>query len=221
MPMYNLIEYSSNYSETTGRLWFYSDDEAANFNNNIANINIFKYFKYKAKLLGNKVTQPAPTDGNRILKNATIAVPLKYWSNFWRSLKIPLVNCKIELKLTWTKRCVLSVAGTDNRNGNNDNNNIIFTIKGTKLYVPEVTLATRDNQRLSKQLCKGFERWVYWNEYKTKSNNTNTTNEFRYFLELNFVGVNRLFVLIYKNEANSAKRFNSQKHYLPKGIIKN
>ena len=76
--MYSLIEYSSNYSETTGRLWFYSNDEVANFNNNIANINNFKYFKYKAKLLGNKVTQSVQTGGNRILKNATIAVPIKY-----------------------------------------------------------------------------------------------------------------------------------------------
>ena len=182
MPMYSLIEYSSNYSETTGRLWFYSNDEVANFNNNIANINNFKYFKYKAKLLGNKVTQSVQTGGNRILKNATIAVPIKYWINSWRSLRIPLINWKVELKLTWTKRCVLSVAGTDNANGNNDNNNIIFTIKGTKLCVPVVTLATRDNQRLSKHLCKEFERWVYRNEYKTKSNNKNTTNEFRYFL---------------------------------------
>ena len=97
--MYNLIEYSSNYSETTGRLWFYSEDEASNFNNNIANTDNFKYFKYKAKLLGNAAAQPAPNAANGIPKNATIAVPLKYLSNSWRSIEMRLINCKVELKL--------------------------------------------------------------------------------------------------------------------------
>ena len=53
MPMYNLIEYNSNYSGTTGSLWFCSKDEASNFNNNIASTDNFKSFKHKAKLLGN------------------------------------------------------------------------------------------------------------------------------------------------------------------------
>ena len=118
---------------------------------------------------------------------------------------MPLINCKVELKLRRTKHCVLSVADTDNANGNNDDNNIIFAIKYTKLYVPVVTLSARDNKKLSKLLSKGFERLVYWNEYKTKSDNKNTTNEFRYILESNFVGVNRLFVLVYTNEANLLK----------------
>ena len=90
----------------------------------------------------------------------------------------------------------MSVAGTD-VNDNNDDNNIIFTIKDTELYVPVVTLSARDNQKSSKLLSKGSERLVYWNEYKTKSGNKNTTNEFRFFLQSNFVVVNRLFVLVY------------------------
>ena len=93
--MYNLLVYSSNYSDTTGSLWFYSKDEATNFNNDIENTDAFKSFKYNAKLLGNK-----HADGNNgIIKNATIAVPLKYLSNFWRLLEMPLINCKVELKL--------------------------------------------------------------------------------------------------------------------------
>ena len=72
-----------------------------------------------------------------------------------------MVNCKVELKLRWTKHCVLSVAGADNANGNNNDNNVIFIIKGTKLYVPVVTLSARDNQKLSKLLSKRFERSVY------------------------------------------------------------
>ena len=86
---------------------------------------------------------------------------------------------------------------------------IILFLQDTKLYVHVVTLSVRDNQKLSKLLSKGFQRSAYWNEYKTKSENKNTTSEYRYFIKSNFVGViNRLFVLFYTNEANNAKRFN-------------
>ena len=101
--MYNLTEYSSNYSKTTESLWFYSKDEAIIFNADIANDSSFKSFKYEVKLLGIAVAQPAPNAANGILKNATIVLPLKYLSNFCRSLEMPLINCKIELKLEWTK----------------------------------------------------------------------------------------------------------------------
>ena len=123
MPIYNLIEYSSNYSETTEKLWFY---EATNFDADITNNN-FKYFEYKAKLLENTVVDGA----NQILRNETIAVTLKYSSNFQRSPKMSLINCKIELKLKLTKYCVLSLAGADNLNANF--NNVIFNIKDSKL----------------------------------------------------------------------------------------
>ena len=75
IPMYNLIEYSSNYSEAKGSLWFYSKDEATNSSDDIANNNNFKSFEYKDKLLGNTVSQPNPNNVNGILRNATIAVP--------------------------------------------------------------------------------------------------------------------------------------------------
>ena len=140
MPMYNLIEYSSNYSETTRSLWFYSKDEATDFNADIVNDNNFKSFKCKAKLLGN------------------IA-------------EMPLINCKVELKLKWSNYYVLSAAGNNNANSNEDN--IIFTIKDTKLYVPAVTLSVRDNQELTKLFSKEFEKSVYWKEYKTKTESKN------------------------------------------------
>ena len=101
--MYNLIESNSNYSETARSLWFYSKDETTNFNADIVNTDDFKSLNYKVKLLGNTAAQPAPNAANRILKNATIAVPSKYLSNFWRSLQMPLINCKVELKLRWKK----------------------------------------------------------------------------------------------------------------------
>ena len=114
----------------------------------------------------------------------------------------------------------MCATGVDNVNGNANDNNIIFNIRNTKLYVPVVTLSARDNQKLSKLFSKGFERSVYWNEYKQKSENKAKTNEYRYFLKSIFVGVNRLFVLAYLNIGNDVKRFKTRIYYLPKGIIK-
>ena len=113
----------------------------------------------------------------------------------------------------------MSAAGNDNTNANS--NNIIFTVKDTKLYVPVVTLRARDNQKLSKILSKGFERSVYWNECKTKKENKKTKNEYRYFLESNVVGVNRLFVLVYSNQDPDSKRFKTREYFLPKEITYN
>ena len=133
-----------------------------------------------------------------------------------------LISCKEKLRLKWTKYCVFSSAGNENVINDDDHaNNVILTIKYTTLYVHLVTLSARDNKNLSKLLRKGFERSVYWNEYKTKSENKNTTNEFRFFLEYNFVGINRLFVLVYLNQDSDAKRLKARRYYLSKDIIKN
>ena len=148
MPLFSLIEYGSNYSEAAGSLWFYSKDETTDSNGDIANTNNFKSFT-------------EADHANEILKNTKVVVPLKYLSNFPRSLKTSLINYKVELKLKWTRYCVLFAAGTDNLNGNDDDNNIIFTIKETKLYVLIVTLSARSNQKLSISLSKRFERSVY------------------------------------------------------------
>ena len=134
MPIYNLIEYISNYSDTTGSLRFNSKDEAANFNANAVSSNNFKSLKYKTRLIGNTGADKA----NGILRSATIAVPLKHLRNFWRSIKMPLIKCKVYLKQKWSNRCIFSENGNDNID--NDPNNIMFTIKDTELYVPVVTL---------------------------------------------------------------------------------
>ena len=101
-------------------------------------------YKHKAKLLGN--TYKAD-NANGILKNATIAASLKHLSNFWKSFKMSLINCTVELKPKWKKYCVLSTTGNDNDNDNDRDDRIIFTIKDTKLYVPVVTLSARNNQK--------------------------------------------------------------------------
>ena len=104
-------------------------------------------------MLGNTVVQPAKNQATGILRNATIPVSLKYLSNFWCSIEMSIINCKIELK--WTKYRILSA--NSNNNANNNPNNIIFTIKDTKLYVPVVILSAKDNKKLSKLLSKGLD----------------------------------------------------------------
>ena len=106
IPTCNLLEYSSIYSDTTGSLRFYSKDKATDFNADIDDNAAFKSLLNKTKLIGEAEAQPISNKNNEILKNALIAGSLKYLSNFWRSLEMPLTNCKVELKLKWTKQCV-------------------------------------------------------------------------------------------------------------------
>ena len=80
-------------------------------------------------------------------KNVEIIVPLKYLSNFQRTLEIPLINCEVNLMLTWSKDCVIT-----NSTGTGK-----FTINDTKLYVPFVTLSTQGNAKLLQQLKSGIK----------------------------------------------------------------
>ena len=82
---------------------------------------------------------------------------------------------------------------------------ILVLLWKTQNYI--LLLWSSDNQKISKLLSRGFERIVHWKEYKTNSENKNTTNEYRYFLVSNFVGANRLFILAYSDQDTSLKRF--------------
>ena len=93
MPMYSLIEYSDNYSDTSGSLWNFERDEIIN-NADVTDGDNAPSFKYKTNLIGN-------TENNGIKNGVKIAVPLKYLSIFWRSLEMPLINCKVEISLKW------------------------------------------------------------------------------------------------------------------------
>ena len=100
MPMYNLLEYSDNYQNSTGSLCQFKRDEPPDDNADVANNTTS--LLYKSKLTkGN--------DNNNV-NNVKLVVPLKYVSNFFRSLEMPLVNCKIDLELTWHKDCMISSA---------------------------------------------------------------------------------------------------------------
>ena len=138
MSMYNLLEYSDNYDESSGSLYQFKRDEPPP-NNGDVSVDTSSSFKYKSNLLGNEVN------------NVKIAVPLKHISNFFRSLEMSLINCKIHLELNWTKNWVLS--SVDGGGGGD----VSFKITETKLYVPIVTLSTKDNVNLTKQLNEGFK----------------------------------------------------------------
>ena len=126
---------------------------------------------------------------------------------------MPLINCKIKLNLTWKKECVLSTAADD----------AVFIINDTKLYVPVVTLSKEDNKDFIEQQNKGFQRSVYWNEYKTKEQTENAdANAVKYInLDPSFQGVNKLFLMAYNRaDNNQATRNGQQKYYLPRIDLK-
>ena len=135
MPMYNLIEYSDNCSDTLGSLWQFKRDEIEGDvnltvdDNHIPNNS--SSFKYKSSFITNR-------NGIKII------VPLKCLSNFWRSLEMPLINCKVELSLTWNPNCVLSNLVGDST----------FTRTDAKRYVPIVTLSAQENAKSSKLLSE-------------------------------------------------------------------
>ena len=158
MPMYNLIEYSDNYAKTTGSLWQYckdlparnaATDEIIAFDAN----NLTDSFKFKAKITNQT--------GNGGTKDVEIMLPLKYLSNFWRTLEMSLINCEVNLILTWSSTCVIVSVIVANQAAT-------FEITDTKLYVPVVTLSTQENTKFLQQLKSGFKRVLNWNKYLSK-----------------------------------------------------
>ena len=207
MPMYNLIEYSDNYQDSSATLYQYKRDEPPDDIANDLTQDNSKSFDYKVKLFGNPVL-----DGAIAKLSVKIVVPLKYLSNFFRSLEMPLINCKIKLNLTWKKECILSTNAGDS----------VFIINDTKLYVPVVTLSKEDNKDFIAQQNKGFQRSIYWNKYKTKEETENGYNNAVKYMNLDpsFQGVNRLFIMAYNRVAGQPNRNSQQKYYLPRIYLK-
>ena len=188
MPMYNLIEYSDNYARTTGSLWQYCKDIPARNNGAIvifAENNLTDLFNFKVKITGQT--------GDDGTKDVEIMVPLKYLSNFWRTLEMPLINCEVNLILTWSSTCVLVATGIQNQN-------VTFAITDTKLYVPVVTLSTQENTKFLQQLKSGFKRVINWNKYLSKPELLAQNTNLNHLVEPSFQGVNRLFVLAFEND---------------------
>ena len=156
MSMFNLIEYSDNYSKTSGSLWQYCKDTPA-LNNN-GHVVIFNganntdSLNFKSKVIGT-------TNDDGDIENVEIMVPLKYLSNFWRTLEMLLINCEVELILTCSENCIIISTNIANPT---------FTITETTLHVPVVTLSTQDNGKLLPQLKSAFKRTISWKEYLAK-----------------------------------------------------
>ena len=128
---------------------------------------------------------------------------------------MPLINCKIKLDLTWKKDCVLSTDA-------NAANNPVFIINDTKLYVQVVILSKEDKKDFIEQQNKGFQRSIYWNEYKTKEKTENSdANAFKYVnLDPSFQGNNRLFAMAYNAANGQPTRDARRKYYLPRIDLK-
>ena len=199
MPVYSLIQYSDNYSIISGSLCQYhryeptlnSDDTLDNFPGNSAS------FKLKQKTIGST-------------KAVQIVVPMKYLSNCWRTLEMPLINCEINLILTWSANCFTFNTAT--------NQAITFAITDIKLYVPVVTLSTQDNAKQLQQLKLGFKRTTNWNIHHSKTEPLNAPKPHLDFLiNSGFQEVNRLFVLAFN--ANDSM-IGHWIYYLPTARVK-
>ena len=148
-------------------------------------------------------------------------------SNFWRTLDMSLSNCEMPLTLTWSENCVLTNITTQTAEAVQGDNpareridasrNAAFKITDTKLYVPVVTLSTKDDNNFLEQLKSVFKRIIKWNKYRSEMANQTKTNHLNYFIDPTFTKVNRLFVSSFENEED---RTSFSKYYVPKVKIK-
>ena len=134
-------------------------------------------------------------------------VTLKYLRNFWRILEIPLINCAVNLILTWSSTCVITSCTGAGR----------FAISDTRLYVPVVILSAQENTKLLQLLKSGSKRVINWNKYLSKSELLAQNPNLNHLVEPRFQGVNRFFVLAFGNDA---RRTSHSGYYLPNVEIK-
>ena len=212
MPMYNLLEYSKNYRKIIGSLYNYYRDELNDDadNNNFTNNNVVSSntFNYKNKIIGNtynvdstivpaaggaRVANPDYNADNSGKKSIELAIPLKYLSNFWRALNIPIISCEVSLELKWNKTCVITShqigVNLDGRNTAAPTG-ATLTINDCKLYMPVVTLSKDDEIKLSTNLKSGFTREIIWNKYRSQMSTEATDNNLDILIDPTFTNVN-------------------------------
>ena len=206
-------------------MWYYrykpnSGRDANNINHSTLNS---KSFNYTANFIEGGITQ------NNLTKNdVKIVVPLKHLINFWRCLNIPLINCKIELILTWFKYCVLISLSCcfANKQMTYDSNpvvyeidnpeNALFQITDTKLYVAVVTLSKENDTKILEQLKTGFKRTIKWNKYRSQMTIQPKNRNLNYLIDPTFTNVNKLFVLSFPRNNNTDSRYFYSNYYVPK-----
>ena len=175
-------------------LWQYYKDDP---NDNLTDSELFKS---KVKITGN-----TPNNGNT--KDVKKIVLLKYLSNFWRTLEMSLINFEVNLILTWSKDCVITNSTGEGK----------FAKTETKLYIPVVTLSTKDNEKLLQQLKSGFKKTISWNKYESSIKAFAQNRYLNYLINPSFQVANRLFLLAFENENG---RTSHSTYYLPKVEIK-
>ena len=173
-----MLMYSDNYSKTSGSLWQYCKEIPAV--NNAGNIvgfngaNATDSFNFKTKITGQTAVDNNNGDfAGRV--DVEIMVPLKYLSNFWRTLEMSLINCEVETILDWSVNCVIIYTNVEN-------------------HVPVVTLSTQGNTKLLPHLKSGFKRTIIWNKYLEKAELLARNRNLNHLIEPSFQGVNRPFV---------------------------
>ena len=148
-----------------------------------------------------KITGSTRNDGK---KEVIIIAPFKYLSNFWRNCQMSLINCEIDLILTWSTNYVISNAAA--------NQATIFAITDTKFSVPFVILLTRDNATLLQQLKSEFKRTINWKKHQRKTTTQNAPNQYLdYLIDSSFPGVNIICFLAFS--ANDS-RIGHSRYYL-------
>ena len=120
---------------------------------------------------------------------------------------MPLINCEVNLILTWSSTCVITVTNGAGK----------FAITDTKLYVPVVTLSTQENAKFLQQLKPGFKRLINWNKYLSKPELLAQNPNLNHLVEPSSQGLNRLFVLAFEGDA---QRISHEAYYLPNVEIK-
>ena len=161
MPMYNLIEYSKNYRKAAGILWnYYRDEPNSGLGGDDDNIN---YSIKNSKSLDYKTSiTERLEDGNIEKDDVKIVLPLKYLSNFWRTLDILLISCELSLILAWSEKCILTSKATRDASDNllvlavNSPRNTTFKTTDCKLYVPVVTLSIENDNKQAFTTIKGW-----------------------------------------------------------------
>ena len=222
--MYNLLEYSKNYSKTSAFLWNYYMDELADEanDNNSPNKNVInsKTFKYKTSITGSTYNVAATAEGYDANKEGTkeveIAVSLKYLSNFWRTLDILIINCEVSFALSCSKNCVITskekrlvtaAQGDNPEVRDNSRTNATFKITGAKLPVPVVTLSAENGNKLLEQLKTRLKITTTWSKYRSEMSNQATNSNLNYLIDSIFANVNRLFVLSFENKDDRTSFF--------------
>ena len=222
MPMYNLLEYSDNFNKTSSSMYELDREKPGTGD---SKINIWASPSAKDKFKKNGQMGPVTTvAGQTREKDVTLFVPFTYLSTFFRSLEMPLINCEIELQLTWSKTCLVgytdeNIDATLIANAAADTK-LSFQITDTKTYFPVVTLRSIEGEKLLRQLESGFSKTINWNKLTIREQTIAQDNNFNVMIEPTFQGY-RLFVLAYASGANDADRNSTSKLFIPTKLIDN